>query len=540
MGSMEVPASAENGTPQTTNGSEQQKNGGDPPPSSDSGKPSENENTATTMTMVTRKRRTNMALPLEVGTRVMCRWRDGKYHPVKVIERRKMPGVGNNDYEYYVHYTEFNRRLDEWVKLEQLDLDSVETDVDEKVEDKVTSLKMTRHQKRKIDETHVEGHEELDAASLREHEEFTKVKNIATIELGRYEIETWYFSPFPPEYNDSVKLYFCEFCLNFMKRKEQLQRHMHVLRLISAFDHMLYSVELILKNWFINGMQSCGHFGFGISLANLKVLVLCLVAKNYGVEMNAFGGVEIEMVQSNASLLDECARISFLFDLQQRKCDLKHPPGDEIYRNGTLSMFEVDGKKNKVYGQNLCYLAKLFLDHKTLYYDVDLFLFYVLCECDDRGCHMVGYFSKEKHSEESYNLACILTLPPYQRKGYGKFLIAFSYELSKKEGKVGTPERPLSDLGLLSYRGYWTRVLLDILKKHKGNISIKELSDMTAIKAEDILTTLQSLELIQYRKGQHVICADPKVLDRHLKAAGCGGLEVDVSKLIWTPYKEQG
>lgn len=30
-----------------------------------------------------------------------------------------------------------NRRLDEWVKLEQLDLDSVEAVVDEKVEDKV-------------------------------------------------------------------------------------------------------------------------------------------------------------------------------------------------------------------------------------------------------------------------------------------------------------------------------------------------------------------------------------------------------------------
>lgn len=69
---------------------------------------------------------------------------------------------------------------------------------------------------------------------------------------------------------------------------------------------------------------------------------------------------------------------------------------------------------------------------------------------------------------------------------------------------------------------------------------LQELSDMTAIKAEDILSTLQSLELIQYRKGQHVICADPKVLDRHLKAAGRGGLEVDVSKLIWTPYKDQG
>ncbi|CAL9199204.1 unnamed protein product [Musa hybrid cultivar] len=128
-----------------------------------------------------------------------------------------------------------------------------------------------------------------------------------------------------------------------------------------------------------------------------------------------------------------------------------------------------------------------------------------------------------------------------------KFLIAFcklpifpSCILSKEEGKVGTPERPLSDLGLLSYRGYWTRVLLDIFKKHKGNISIKELSDMTAIKPDDILSTLQNLDLIQYRKGQHVIYAVLKVLDCHLKAAGRGGLEVDVSKLIWAPYKEQG
>lgn len=47
-----------------------------------------------------------------------------------------------------------------------------------------------------------EGHEDFDPAQLREHEEFTKVKNIADIELGKYEMETWYFSPFPPEYRE--------------------------------------------------------------------------------------------------------------------------------------------------------------------------------------------------------------------------------------------------------------------------------------------------------------------------------------------------
>ena len=46
-----------------------------------------------------------------------------------------------------------------------------------------------------------------------------------------------------------------------------------------------------------------------------------------------------------------------------------------------------------------------------------------MCEVDHIGCHIVGYFSKEKCSEDGYNLACLLCLPPHQRKGYGKFLI---------------------------------------------------------------------------------------------------------------------
>lgn len=58
----------------------------------------------------------------------------------------------------------------------------------------------------------------------------------------------------------------------------------------------------------------------------------------------------------------------------------------QIYRNDNLAMFEVDGGEQKEYGQNLCSLAKLFLDHKTLYYDVDPFLFYVMCEVCTSMC----------------------------------------------------------------------------------------------------------------------------------------------------------
>jgi hypothetical protein len=35
-------------------------------------------------------------------------------------------------------------------------------------------------------------------------------------------------------------------------------------------------------------------------------------------------------------------------------------------------------------------------------------------------------FFKDKESSEDYNLSCILTLPPYQKKGYGHFMIEFS------------------------------------------------------------------------------------------------------------------
>ncbi len=156
----------------------------------------------------------------------------------------------------------------------------------------------------------------------------------------------------------------------------------------------------------------------------------------------------------------------------QLKCPAKHPPGDEIYRDGSISVFEVDGRKNPLYCQNLCLLAKLFLGSKTLYYDVEPFLFYVMTEYDEFGCHFVGYFSKEKRPSSTNNVSCILTLPIHQRKGYGNLLIDFSYLLTRVERKTGSPEKPLSDMGLVSYRNYWRLVLCYQLREQKGPISI--------------------------------------------------------------------
>jgi histone acetyltransferase HTATIP len=226
----------------------------------------------------------------------------------------------------------------------------------------------------------------------------------------------------------------------------------------------------------------------------------------------------------------------------RQKCTLFHPPGNEIYRKSPLSFFEVDGRKNKTYTQNLCLLAKLFLDHKFLHYDTDAFLFYILTEYDTKGFHIVGYFSKEKESSEDYNVACILTLPPYQRLGYGKVLIEFSYELSKIENKVGTPEKPLSDLGLLCYRRYWSMTLLDSLiriveqpKHERTEVCIQELSEQTSIKKEDIVSTLQHLNVITYYKGQYVIVLTKEMIKNHNLAMQKRKIRIDPKNLHWTP-----
>ena len=162
------------------------------------------------------------------------------------------------------------------------------------------------------------------------------------IEFGKYEIETWYSSPYPDGYAILPKLVLCEFCLKYMKNRTILKAH-------------------------------------------------------------------------------------------RAKCQWLHPPGNRIYDKADLSVFEVDGTVSKRFCQNLCLLAKLFLNHKVIVHNVEPFLFYVLTKNDRKGYHFVGYFSKEKSCQQKYNVSCIMTMPQYRGQGFRRFLISFSYLLSLVE-----------------------------------------------------------------------------------------------------------
>ncbi|TFK72958.1 hypothetical protein BDN72DRAFT_815391 [Pluteus cervinus] len=182
------------------------------------------------------------------------------------------------------------------------------------------------------------------------------------------------------------------------------------------------------------------------------------------------------------------------------KCKARHPPGDEIYRDNGISIFEVDGRKNKIYCQNLCLLSKMFLDHKSLFYDVEPFLFYVVTEVDDLGARFVGYFSKEKRSPKDYNVSCIMTLPVRQRQGWGNLLIDFSYLLSKKEKRLGSPEKPLSQLGALGYKSYWRLAVLRYLATAPERPRLEDICQATSMTMEDVFNTLKQENMITFHE----------------------------------------
>lgn len=329
--------------------------------------------------------------------------------------------------EFYVHYVELNRRLDEWVGGSMIDLsDPTQIDIPKKRKGEKTKAEKSRRASEQGDEQ--EGEEP--GLEKPPHDEEFKMKNVKKIMLRNYLVDAWYFSPYPKAIAESDVVYICEFCLYYFGTMENLSIH-------------------------------------------------------------------------------------------ARQCKLRHPPGREIYRDGAMSFFECDGHIQKNYCRNLSLLSKLFLDHKSLYYDIDVFMFYVLCRLEDNGYQIVGYFSKEKISEQGYNLACILTLPFEQRKGYGRVLMDFSYLLSKREGVISGPEKPLSDLGLLSYRAYWMEVIVEYLSRHE-QASICAISKETHISEDDIIGTLCAYKMVRIQGNEFIFTYNEGQLQKALKSRSKG------------------
>lgn len=216
-----------------------------------------------------------------------------------------------------------------------------------------------------------------------------------------------------------------------------------------------------------------------------------------------------------------------------RTCERRTtPPGTKVYDHGGYSVWEIDGEEHKLFAQNISLFAKLFVDHKSVFFDVASFLFYILAFTDPNdpeNYHILGYFSKEKLSWDANNLACILIFPPYQHKQLGKLLMGVSYKLSGWErdtGLIGGPEKPLSEMAQKSYVRFWEERLARYLLTHscergdlddsqqqkpkasKGSrkhhpqaqLSIHDIGLATGMLTEDVITALKSMGAVEFDK----------------------------------------
>lgn len=187
--------------------------------------------------------------------------------------------------------------------------------------------------------------------------------------------------------------------------------------------------------------------------------------------------------------------------------------------------------RRQLFCQNLSLFAKLFLDNKSVFFDVTGFNYFLLVytpppatnppsvppsahsahsvsspsESTPPRRHIVGFFSKEKMSWDNNNLACILIFPPWQRKGLGALLMGVSYEISRREGVMGGPEKPISDLGKKGYKRFWggevARWLLSLEPSGEGGketvVDVETCSRATWIAAEDCLVVLREMGAVE-------------------------------------------
>jgi hypothetical protein len=222
-----------------------------------------------------------------------------------------------------------------------------------------------------------------------------------------------------------------------------------------------------------------------------------------------------------------CDRVAFAE--HTRNCAHRtRPPGTKVYDHGGYAVWEVDGEEHKLFGQNLSLFAKLFLDHKTVFFDVATFLYYILTFTDPdspENYHVLGFFSKEKLSWDANNLACICVFPPYQHRQLGKLLMGVSYKLSGWDspgGYIGGPEKPLSDLGQKSYNRFWAeRIARYLLCGKRGHdneaekakpstfskaskkrapretMTVEEVGQATGMLTEDVITAIKFMGVVQ-------------------------------------------
>lgn len=445
-----------------------------------------------------------MSAPAFVAKQKVYAVLHGTFHPATIVE---VSEESDGTLRYYVHYAEQDNRLDRWLHAGDIKDRGARQPHSHSHEpttpvggvttrrqsvaasaaaDKAVLSKYAKNAKGGGQYAHSV---KVSAKRARKDSSFfSRPKNIRSICIGPYEVETWYFSPYHmarPEVRCAL-----EAAAQFVPGDMELQLSTTTTTAAAAERGSASASASAAPTVAAGPATAC----------TLHLCPCCLQPFLDG---------------------DGVAR-------HLRLACARHPPGAEIYRDPVrqLTVLEVDGRTEPVFCEHLALLSKLFLEHKALDHDMTPFLFYVLCFMQPYGLEVLGYFSKEKVTPELYNLSCILVLPQFQSRGIGRFLIELSYEVSRREGKLGTPEKPLSDLGEKLYLRYWgdcvTTALASALEEGH-TVTLDYIEQATGIVQADILRTLYHLQLLNDNRQ---ICISEEIIQKSIRKRLCRESEI--------------
>ena len=68
-----------------------------------------------------------------------------------------------------------------------------------------------------------------------------------------------------------------------------------------------------------------------------------------------------------------------------------------------------------------------------------------------------------------------------------------------------------------------------------ASLSPSEICEQTSIRKEDVVSTLQYLNLVQYYRGQYIVCLAEDAVLKHQKAIAKRRIRIDPKSIKWTP-----
>lgn len=135
--------------------------------------------------------------PAEVSGKYLAK-RNDEWYPAEVIQKRSLQDA--NTFEYYVHFTNCDRRLDRWLPQEEVKFIPSSQENEEPAPSTTSTIsaiipdinnrKMTRTQKKRLDEINeslmdTENEPQEISALEEERKALTKVKYITEIRIGK-------------------------------------------------------------------------------------------------------------------------------------------------------------------------------------------------------------------------------------------------------------------------------------------------------------------------------------------------------------------